>query len=269
MKKIRTVCCAFLMLCTISAGLGASAVNETAVSGQLWDKADAKIDASSSQVPGVRRILYQETDGDGNIVYSDQAIVLMESIDSGRYIQTRRFGDEDIFDLMANWTDGIVMTPFEDNLKALDWTDTGIREQVDASMCAVYTFEMAYDANLPFYDPNYEESGTIYNWNTDDDTFAGDLQGTIWIDVVTATPVKMRLMSKLTDNGTRGTLTLDQTIRFSTGNDVVHPESIITVGKLSIFAGQKGNFLVKDFIIEEEQLSFWSNAKFARGQLVY
>lgn len=240
----------------------------TESTGGLWKKADAIADASSTYLPGVRRITYQETDGKGNIVYADQAVALIESSHNGRYLQVREFGDEEIFSLIDRYSDGIVMTPFENNLKELDYEYSGITEQVDGKTCDVFTFEMAYDASLPYYDPNYEASGNILNWDSDDEDFAGTIGGSMWIDKLSGAPVKMIVNYLFEDNTQQGTLKLNQTVYFSYTNGIVTPATIRTTGTLSIQAGQKGQLSVKDFVIEEEQLSFWQNEKFARGTTV-
>ncbi len=268
MRKGVIICCTALMFLTTIGFLSASAVTESTATSGLWKTANAIADASSTYIPGVRRILYQELDGNGNIVYSDQAIVLIESSHHGRYLKVRKFGDENIFSLIDRYSDGIVMTPFEDNLEKLDYKFSGISEQVDDKLCDVYSFAIAYDANLPYYDPNYKESGNIINWDNVEDDFEGIVSGLIWLDQVSATPIKMTVNYLFEDNTQNGTLELSQTVYFDNDNGIITPSLIRSTGTLSIYAGQKGQILVKDFIIEEEQFSFWQNEKFARGTTV-
>lgn len=269
MRKGVMICCTVLILFSSYGSLVAAAVPENSNAKNLWKQADAIADASSTYLPGVRRILYQEVDGKGNVVYSDQAVVLLESSHNGRYLQIREYGNSEIFTLLNRINDGFVMTPFEDNVEELKYESTGVTEVIDGKTCHEFTFEMAYDSNLPFYDPNYQESGIIFNWDSDDKAFDGNVIGSIWIDEVSGAPLKMAVNYLFEDNSQQGTLKVSQVVYFDYSNNVLLPNTVRTNGTLKIDAGQKGFVSVKDFVIEEEQLSFWQNTKFARGSIVY
>ena len=258
---------ALIFLMTIGS-LAASPATETPAAKELWRKANVIADASSTYLPSERHITYQELDGKGNVIYSDQALVLIESSHHGRYLKIHKFGDEGIFSLINRYSDGFIMTPFEDEIEELEYKFTGITEKVGGKTSDVFTFEIAYDANLPYYDPNYKESGKIINWDFDEDDFEGIIDGTIWLDQITGAPVKMTINYLFEDNTQNGTLNLSQTVYFNYTDGIITPATIKSTGTLSIYAGQKGQLLVKDFVIEEEQLSFWENVKFARGSTV-
>ncbi len=263
-KKIMASCVVILLV--VAAGsLSASAMTEDDAGLALWSKANTIADASESYLPGVRQISYQETDGKGNTVYADQAVALLEGVLGGRYIQVREFGDEAIFNLMDRYTDGLVLTPFVDNLYAVDHTYTGVSESVNGKSTDVYTFKMALDSSLLQYDPNYAASGTLLGWDSDEDDYDGTLSGTIWLDRVTGAPVKLVNNYSLPDNTTIGSLKVEQTIYFTLANGIVTPNQINTVGKLTIAAGTKGQILVTDFTMNETQSAFWQNEKFIRG----
>jgi len=273
-----------VLLMAMTTSLSASAIGETGASTALWDKADAIVDASETYLPGVRQISYQETDGKGNAVYANQAVVLLESLNGGRYIQTREFGDQAIFDLMERYTDGIVFTPFTDNVYALDTYDTGVTEMVNDKSCEVYNFELAVDKNLFFYDPNYTPSTEVIGWDAsedttlnyvdkddfvrridDDDSFDGTLSGSVWIDKVSGAVVKLVNSFTFEDNGEEGTLSIEQTVFYDYANGICTPSLVNTSGKLTVKAGTLGKVLVTDFTISERQNSFWYNEKFVRG----
>ena len=265
MNKKIMACCVAILLVAAAGSLSASAMTEDDAGSALWGKANTIADASESYLPGVRQISYQETDGKGNTVYADQAVALLEGVLSGRYIQVREFGDEAIFDLMDRYTDGLVLTPFVDNLYAVDYSYTGVSESVNGKSTDVYTFKMALDSSLLQYDPNYTASGTLLGWDSDDDDFDGTCTGTIWLDRVTGAPVKLVNSYSLPDNTTIGSLKVEQTIYFTLANGIVTPNQISTVGKLTIAAGTKGQILVTDFTMNETQSAFWQNENFIRG----
>ncbi|MHC1692723.1 MAG: hypothetical protein AB9828_06840 [Sphaerochaetaceae bacterium] len=273
-----------VLLMAVTTSLSASAIGETGASTALWNKADTVMDASETYLPGVRQISYQETDGKGNAVYANQAVVLLESLNGGRYIQTREFGDQAIFDLMDRYTDGIVFTPFTDNVYALNTYDTGVTEIVDDKSCEVYNFELAVDKNLFFYDPNYTPSTEVIGWDAsedttlnyvdkddfvrridDDDSFDGTLSGSVWIDKVSGAVVKLVNSFTFEDNGAKGTLSIEQTVFYDYSNGICTPSLINTNGKLTEKADTLGKVLVTDFTISERQTSFWYNEKFIRG----
>lgn len=264
MNKKIMACCVAILLVAAAGSLSASAATENNIGVTLWSKANAIADASESHLPGVRQISYQETDGKGNTVYADQAVALLEGVLGGRYIQVREFGDEAIFDLMDRYTDGLVITPFADNLYAMEYTYTGVSETVNGKSADVYTFQMALDSDLLHYDPNYTPSGKLLGWDSDDDDFDDTFTGTIWLDRVTGAPVKLVNNISLPDNTTIGSLTIEQTIYFTIANGIVTPSQIGTVGKLTIAAGTKGQILVTDFTMNETQSAFWKNDQFAR-----
>jgi len=255
----------FLLLTTM---VGANAMNETYNENVLWNKAEKIADSSESQIPGIRRISYKETDGKGNIVYTDQAVVLIEGVNHDRYLAVRKFGNEKVLDLMARYTDGIVLTPFNDNLYDVDYSYTGIDEIIQGEPTAVYTFSMAYDASLPFYDPNYRASGTILGWDSDDDDFDETIRGTIWLDKISGTPRKMETLFSFEDNSQKGTLNLTQTVYFLIENSLILPTQISTQGYLRVMGGQLGQIVLTDFEIIEEQDAFWKNLKFAKGEII-
>ncbi len=261
-RIVATVLIVSLML--ITATLTASPTNETA----LWSKADQIADASELQIPSVRSISYYETDGNGNVVYSDQALVLIEGTANDRYLEVREYGDSEIFDLMDRYTDGLVLTPFNDNMYDVDYSYTGVDEIINGSQAAVYTFSMAYDEALPFYDPNYEETETILGWDSDEEDFDGTITGTIWIDKISGAPLKMETVYSLGDNTQSGTLDLTQTVFYTVDNSVVQPSEIYTEGTLRVVAGQKGQINLTDFQIYEQQSNFWENEKFVKGESV-
>ncbi len=256
----------FLLL---TATVGAAAMDEIPNEKALWNKAELIADASESQIPGIRRISYKETDRKGNVVYADQAVVLIEGSHHNRYLAVREFGNEKVLDLMARYTDGLVLTPFNDNLYDIDYSYTGVDETIQGKATAVYTFSMAYDAALPFYDPNYRASGTILGWDSDEEDFDGTITGTIWLDKISGTPRKMETSYLLEDNTEVGTLKLTQTVYYSLENSFILPTQISTQGSLQILAGRRGQIALTDFQIFEEQDAFWDNQKFTRGEIVY
>jgi len=261
-RMVSTVLIISLML--ITATLGASATTETS----LWNKADQIADASESYIPGVRQISYNETDSNGNVLYTDQALVLLEGTGNDRYLVVREYGDSEIFDLMERYTDGLVLTPFNDNLYDVDYTYTGVDETLQNTLTAVYTFSMAYDEALPFYDPNYQETENILGWDADDEDFDGTITGTIWLDKISGTPVKMETELYLEDNTQEGTLDVSQTVMFSQNKSIVEPSQIYTEGTLRVVAGQEGQISLTDFQIYEQQSNFWENQKFIKGESV-
>jgi hypothetical protein len=262
-KKIMT-CCAAILLVTAVGSLSAAATSETPSYKTLWDKADSIADASESYLPGIRQINFYETDGKGNNVYADQAVVLLEGVSDGRYIQVQEFGDSEIFDLMERYTDGMIISPFTNNLHAMSYSSTGVNETIDGITTEVYTFSIALDRNLLNYDPNYTASGEILGWDGSD--LDGNLQGTIWLNPLTGAPVKQVNSFNFPSNTQEGTLTVEQTIYFTYANGIVTPNAINTTGKLTIAAGEKGRILVSNFTMNETQSGFWHNAQFVRGQ---
>ena len=257
-----------LLLVAVTGTLSASAIGESPSASALWEKADDIADSSEQYLPGVRRISYQETDGKGVVVYADQAVTLIEKSHYGRYLQVREFGDVKIFDLMARYTDGLVLTPFSDNVYDMDYTYTGVTEKVHDTTTEVYTFSMAYDESLPYYDPNYLASGNILGWDKDEDDFDGTIEGTIWLDKVSGAPIKMVTLYYLEDNSPTGTLSLEQSVYFKSNSTITTPSKISIKGTLTVQAGRKGQIAVTDFTITEEQDAFWYNSKFARGEIV-
>jgi hypothetical protein len=261
-KKIMSYCVAILLVAA-AGSLSAAANSETPSYKLLWDKANSIADASESYLPGVRQINFYETDGKGNTIYADQALVLLEGVNNGRYLQVQEFGDSAIFDLMARYTDGMVITPFTNNLHAMSYSSTGVSETINGTSTEAYTFSIALDKNLLHYDPNFTASGNILGW--DGSGVTGDLQGTIWLDSVTGAPVKQVNSFNFPSNTQEGTLTVEQTIYFTYANGIVTPNNVNTTGKLTIVAGEKGRILVRNFIMNETQSDFWYNAYFGRG----
>ena len=257
-----------LLLVAVTGTISASAIGESPSASALWEKADYIADNSEQYLPGIRRISYQETDGKGVAVYADQAVVLIEGSHYDRYLQVREFGDAKIFDLMARYTDGMVLTPFSDNVYDMDYTYTGVTEQVLDTTTEVFTFSMAYDESLPYYDPNYLESEKILGWDDDEDDFDGTIEGTIWLDKVSGAPIKMVTLYYLEDNSQTGTLVLEQSVYFDSNRTISTPAKISTKGTLTVQAGSMGRIAVTDFTITEEQDAFWYNSKFARGEIV-
>lgn len=257
-----------LLLVVVTGTISASAIGESPSSSALWEKADDIADRSEQYLPGIRRISYQETDGKGVGVYADQAVVLIEGSHHDRYLQVREFGDTKIFDLMSRYTDGLVLTPFSDNVYDMDYAYTGVTEKVLDTTTEVYTFTMAYDESLPYYDPNYRASGEILGWDEDEDDFDGTIEGTIWLDKVSGAPIKMVTMQYLENNSPMGSLTLEQTVYFDSNRAISTPAKISTKGTLTVQAGRRGQIAVTDFTIIEEQDAFWYNSKFARGEIV-
>ncbi|HCJ94587.1 MAG TPA: hypothetical protein DHV69_05105 [Sphaerochaeta sp.] len=257
-----------LLLVAVTGTISASAIGESPSASALWEKADDIADNSEQYLPGIRRISYQETDGKGVAVYADQAVVLIEGSHYDRYLQVREFGDAKIFDLMARYTDGMVLTPFSDNVYDMDYTYTGVTEQVLDTTTEVFTFSMAYDESLPYYDPNYRESEKILGWDDDEDDFDGTIEGTIWLDKVSGAPIKMVTLYYLEDNSSTGTLVLEQSVYFDSNRTISTPAKISTKGTLTVQAGSMGRIAVTDFTITEEQDAFWYNSKFARGEIV-
>ena len=84
MRKGTIIFFSIVMILTTVGTLTASAVPESKAISALWGRANEIADASSSYIPGIRRITYQELDSKGNVVYSDQAIALIASIISKR-----------------------------------------------------------------------------------------------------------------------------------------------------------------------------------------
>ena len=256
----------FLLL---TATVGAAAMDEIPNEKTLWNKAEKIADASESQIPGIRRISYKETDGKGNVVYADQAVVLMEGSHNNRYLTVRDFGNDKVLSLMARYTDGMVLTPFNDNLYDVDYSYTGVDETIQGKTTAVYSFSMAYDAALPFYDPNYRASGTILGWDFEEDDFDGTIAGSLWLDKISGAPRKMETSYVLEDNTQAGTLKLTQTVYFTYENSFILPTQISTQGSLQVLAGRRGQIALTDFQIFEEQDTFWDNQKFTRGEIVH
>jgi hypothetical protein len=269
MKKSITMVCAALMLTIAASSLSAAATQESTAQAALWNKANAIADASEQYLPGVRTIRYQETDGNGNTVFADQAVVLLEGTDNGRYITTREFGSSNIFDLMDRYGDGLIITPFSDAIEELSWTHTGVSETVNGRSTDAYTFIMAIDANALVYDPNYTDSGVMLGWDADDDDFDGSMTGTVWLDRITGAPVKLVNSFVFADNTATGSLAIEQTVYFTYANGIATPSQIVAKGSTSILAGNGGYIHKSNFTITEDQSSFWLNQKFARGQQVY
>ncbi len=251
-------------LLLVTATVAAAPMEESS----LWNKADQIADASETQIPSVRKISYNETDGNGTVLYSDQALVLIEGTNNNRYLSVREYGDDDIFDLMDRYTDGLVLTPFNDNIYDVDYSYTGVDEMIQKKLAAVYTFSMAYDAALPFYNPNYQESETILGWDSDEEDFDGSITGTIWLDKITGAPMKMETVLSLEDNTQAGTLSLTQTVYYSQGKSTVLPTEIYTEGTLRQVAGKQGQISLTDFQLYEQQSDFWENSKFIKGEQV-
>ncbi len=264
MNKKIMACCAAILLVVAAGNLSAAATTETSSHEALWNKADSIADASESYLPGVRQINYYETDGKGNNVYADQAVVLLEGVNNGRYIQVQEFGDSEIFDLMDRYTDGMIITPFTNNLYAMTYSSTGVSETINGISTNAYIFTIALDKNLLHYDPNYTASEEILGWDGSD--LNEDLQGTIWLDRLTGAPVKQVNKFNFPSNTQEGTLTIEQTIYFSYENGIVTPNQINTTGKLTIVAGEKGRVLVSNFTMNETQSGFWHNGNFVRGE---
>lgn len=257
-----------LLLIAVAGTLSASAIGESPSDSALWEKANDIADISEQYLPGIRRITYQETDGKGAVVYADQAVVLIEGSHHDRYLRVREFGDTKIFDVMARYTDGMVLTPFTDAVYDLDYSYTGVTEQVLGTTTEVFTFSLAYDESLPYYDPNYQASGKILGWEDDEDDFDGTIEGTIWLDKVSGAPVKMVTLYNLEDNSPTGTLVLEQTVYFDSNRTISTPTNISTKGTLTVQAGNRGRIVITDFTITEEQDAFWYNGKFARGEQI-
>jgi hypothetical protein len=255
-------------LLLLTATVGASPMDEVSNEKALWNKADKIADASETQIPGAREISYNETDGKGNVLYSDQALVLIEGAGNNRYLTVREYGDSEIFNLMDRYTDGLVLSPFNDNVYDVDYSYTGVDETIQKRLTAVYTFSMAYDASLPFYDPNYQESDTILGWDSDDETFDGTITGTLWLDKITGAPVKMESVISLGDNTQSGTLNLSQTVFYSQEKSLILPTQIYTEGTLRTLAGEKGQISLTDFQMYEQQSNFWENQKIVKGETV-
>jgi hypothetical protein len=252
----------------IASTIGASATEERFNDTSLWDKANKIADQSEFHLPGVRRITYQETDGKGSTVSTEQAQVLIEGSHFNRFLNVREFGNPKLFALMDRYTDGFILSPFNDNLYKVEYEFVGFDEIIEEKSSAVYTFSMAYDAALPFYDPNYRESGNILGWDEEKDDFDGSVTGTVWLEIMSGTPNKMEISMALEDNTTTGTLNIRQTTIFASKDDIVLPTRIETQGSLVVKAGQKGKILYTNFQITEAQDEFWENPKFARGEIV-
>jgi len=250
--------------------LGAAPVSEQPSDAEaLWNRADAIADNSGSYLPGVRRISFEGMDESGIVVYTSQALELIASSHQDRYLAVRQFGDAHIFDLMDRYTDGFPLTPFNDNLHDMESTYTGVDEIIGERSAAVFSFVMAYDAALPYYDPNYRASGKIIGWDADEETFDHTIAGKVWIDRLSGAPLKMETHIILEDHSEAGTLSLVETVHFSMDDEMIYPTSLSTEGTLRILAGQGGRVMVTDFRIQEEQDSFWKSSKFAKGELVY
>jgi len=267
-KKLITTTVFGIAFMLIVATVGAAAMEERFNDTSLWDKANKIADQSEFHLPGVRRITYQETDGKGSTVSTEQAQVLIEGSHFNRLLNVREFGNPKLFALMDRYTDGFVLTPFNDNLYDIEYEYAGFDEIIQGKSSAVYTFSMAYDAALPYYDPSYCESGTIIGWNSEGDDFDGNVTGIVWLDRVSGAPMKMEMSLFLEDNTTAGTLDITQTTIFASKDDIVLPTRIETQGSLVVKAGQKGKILHTDFHMSETQDEFWENPKFVRGEIV-
>ena len=251
-----------------TATVGAAPMNEISNERALWNKADQIADSSESQIPGVRQITYNETDGKGNILYTTQSLLLIEERSNDPYLTIREYGDTTALELMDRYTDGLVLTPFNDNIYDVEYSYTNVDEIIQNRTTAVYTFKMAYDASLPFYNPNYQEDGTILGWDVDEDDFDGTITGTLWLDKITGAPVKMESVYELEDNTQLGTLKLTQTVYYSQSNALITPTQIHTEGTLRVVNGKQGKIFLTDFQIIEEQDGFWENQKIVKGETV-
>jgi len=255
-------------LLLLTATVAAAPMNEISNGIALWNKADRIADDSESQIPGVRNISYSETDGKGNILYTTQTLLLIEERSNDHYLTVREYGDTTALELMDRYTDGLVLTPFNDNVYDVEYSYTGVDELIQNRTTAVYTFLMAYDASLPFYDPNYQEDGTILGWDVDEDDFDGSITGTLYLDKITGAIVKMESVYELEENTQLGTLNLTQTVYYSQDNALITPTQIHTEGTLRVVDGKQGKIFLTDFHIIEEQDDFWQNEKIVKGEIV-
>ncbi len=257
--------------------LTASAVAEVEEGPSLWNAADAIADASETTIPSLRTIVYAETDGEGNALYTESASVSISQSHGGRYLTLRESGGKSAFDILDRYTDGLVLTPFNDNLYDVEYTYTGTDESVEGTTAAVYTFSMAYESALAYYNPNYgdivgsdgyNEEESVIGWDFDDDDFDGTITGKIWLDKVSGNILQMETTYVLDGENVADDITLTQVVSYTEANGATVPSVITISGTSENFERSSGSLNVTDFLIIEQQSHFQVDEKFAKGESV-
>lgn len=272
-KRIVTITVVLLVAATT---LFASAVAE---SHQLWGQADKIVDGSSAYLPGMRTIDMRTFDVSGNVMETAQATVYQTLNDNGSNIDVRTAGDREVFDVLGTFSNGCIVTPFDDDLFAMTPKATGT-ETVDGKTCAVYEAKMAFGGTVIGYAPEDTPPCFVFGWRFTNDPmdyasedrgsqmssfnghFTGDILATVWIDQQAGTLVKLENNWSLDNEKAGERITLKQVVNYETstvdGSILCLPSSIAATGKLVRTSGEIGVHKVVEFAINEAQEGFFS-----------
>lgn len=272
-KRIVTITVALLVAAT---ALFASAASEAH---QLWIQADNIVDGSAAYLPRTRTIDMQTFDASGNVLETAQATVYQTLTDNGRNIDIRTAGDREVLDVLGTFSNGGIVTPFDNDLFSMTSKATGT-ETVDGKTCTVYEAKMAFGGTVIGYAPDDTLPCSVFGWRFTNDpmdyacedrdsqmssfngNFTGDVSATVWLDQHTGTLVKLE-NDWILDNGKAGErITLKQVVNYETstvdGSTICLPSSIAATGKLVRTSGVIGVHKVVEFSINETQEGFFS-----------
>lgn len=207
---------------------------------RAWFEADKKADASVKYIATERNAVLELKDG---TVYSADASYTLKNAD---LLVRSISGDSEVFALLDTLSDGFVLTPFEDDIIALDKSYVRT-EEVDGRACYVYEADAAVFESIFFY--GKEQGGELLGYDEGDTD--GSVKLTVWIDAATNEIVKETVffdeLNALPD------LTLTQEVTFTNENGQNVPSEIITTGHCRISAAK--NFPLfedVDFTITEK-----------------
>ena len=238
--KMKKVIISVLMVCLMVTTAFASGSTEDT---RAWFDANKIADASSNYVATNREATLTLQNGkalEAAAAYRVINALLTRTID----------GQENVFALLDTFSDGYVLTPFEDDIILLDKSYIGL-ENVDDIQCLVFDCDIAVYDSIFFY--GKEQGGELLG--ADEGETDGSVNIKVYIDSQTHSIVKEEItyldLPFLTD------LELKQEVIFTNSNNINVPESITTTGSFRV-RGSK-NFAVYDvysFKVEETQSNF-------------
>lgn len=237
----------------------------------LWYQAEELVDTNSAVLPAEKAILWEELSPSGDVITVENVTVFYSETEGsvlladegtngvGEYIYGQQLevdfaGDIDTFLKRNRINDGLLWTPFDEDVDDEDVTviNTGAVELVDGTECSVFNYTLYRDKAQYGYD--FKE--TIYDDYEDSESNSIlKVDGAAWID---GEGVLRKIKSSIKQND----LVYNETTKYDFDGSALFPVETILEGTILASAG---DFKVENnFRVIETMTDYWTATDFYR-----
>ncbi|MDC7228490.1 MAG: hypothetical protein PQJ61_17140 [Spirochaetales bacterium] len=241
----------------------------------LWYQAEEIVENSASVLPAEKTLVWSELSPSGDVISEDsvtffyseaeEEVLISELGEKGKYvdgyeIQVDIAGDYDTFVKRSLVNDGLLWTPFDDDVDAEDVTvaNTGRVELVNGTECSVFDYTLYRDAAQYGYD--FEETvrdsrDLIADYEDPESNSTIVVKGLAWID---GNGVLRQLVSNVDYDG----VTYTETIKYEFDGSTLYPTASTIEGVIDRTVDDI--IIESNFRAEETMFGYWTATDFYR-----